>query len=216
MKIRYFGHSCFEFTTDEGTVLLTDPYKGVGYEMPKNLTADAVFISHGHFDHSNVEGLRTSILLLFADDYTVKEVAISGIECYHDPRQGALRGKNIIFKFTAGGMTFCHMGDVGEPCSDELAEKIGAVDVLFVPVGGTYTVDALGAKEYVDKIAPKAVIPMHYKPADGTLDINTAQLFLSLFEKEEILRVKNGVIEFTKEELQKLPRVIYMERVNNR
>ncbi|MBQ2768707.1 MAG: MBL fold metallo-hydrolase [Clostridia bacterium] len=216
MKIQYFGHSCFKITTKSGTTILTDPYKGVGYELPKTLTADVLSVSHGHFDHCNIAAVSAPIHFLFAGNYEVNDLSVTGVECYHDPRQGAIRGKNIVFTFEADGMRICHMGDVGEPCSDELAAKIGKVDVLLIPVGGTYTIDALGAKAYVEKLSPKFVIPMHYKPLDGTLDINTAQLFLSLFEKEEILKIRGGVFEFTKEDFSTSPKIIYMERINKR
>ncbi len=216
MKIKYFGHSCFQITTKSGTTVFTDPYKGVGYELPHGLTSDVLCVSHGHFDHANVAAVSAPIHFLFTGSYEVNDLSVTGVESYHDPRQGALRGKNIVFTIEADGIRICHMGDVGESCSEELVEKIGEVDVLLIPVGGTYTVDAIGAKEYVEKLAPKLVIPMHYKPMDGTLDINNAKLFLSLFKKEEILTVRGGVLEFTKEDFSKLPKVIYMERINKR
>ena len=48
------------------------------------------------------------------------------------------------------GVDLCHMGDVGEECTVRLAEVIGSVNVLMIPIGGNYTIDAKQAKEYVD------------------------------------------------------------------
>ena len=93
------------------------------------------------------------------------------------------------------GLSLCHMGDIGEECSENLAEKIGKVDVLFIPVGGTYTLDAIGAKKYIDKLQPKVVIPMHYKPQDGSLDIAPIHTFLNLYSSNDIRCVKEGILE---------------------
>ena len=56
MKIEYFGHSCFLMRSEGGVRFLTDPYTGVGYDMPR-AEAEYVTCSHGHFDHTFVEGV---------------------------------------------------------------------------------------------------------------------------------------------------------------
>ena len=122
---------------------------------------------------------------------------------------GALRGQNIIFKMKMDGITLCHMGDIGEECSERLIEEIGKVDVLFIPVGGTYTVDGIGAKKYVDCLQPKAVIPMHFKGEECALDIAEADSFLRLFPSEDIQCA--DVLEVD----EKTSGIIYMNRVKN-
>ena len=106
-------------------------------------------------------------------------------------------------------MTLCHMGDIGEECTQASVDRIGKVDVLLIPVGGTYTIDPIGAKKYIDAIAPKVVIPMHYKPQDGALDILGIQSFLQLYTKEEIRTVIDGVISID----ASTSGIVYMERV---
>lgn len=206
MKIRYLGHSCFECTDKNGTVLITDPYTQVGYELPRGLRADIVTVSHGHFDHNYIVAVQAKNVVDFPSGGVYEGVEICGVECYHDPKFGALRGKNIAFKFVMDGLTVCHMGDIGEEVSKELVKRIGKVDVLLVPVGGTYTVDALGAKAYVDAISPNVVIPMHYKPADGTIDITDIQPFLDVCGVDYV-SVK-GEMQITADTRG----VIYMER----
>ena len=208
MEIRYYGHSCFALIGKDGTSILTDPYTKVGYELPAGLSADALTISHGHFDHCFTQAIAAKQVINGSGKQAEN---IVGIDSYHDPKQGALRGRNIIYKITVDGITFCHMGDLGESCSNALLQAIGKVDVLLIPVGGTYTIDAVQAKEYVDKINPKTVIPMHYKPSDGALDIQSADEFLGLFSEKEIERVPNGKIEYLLEKQTK--RIIYMERI---
>lgn len=209
MTIRYLGHACFEFTSKDGIKIITDPYTQVGYELSDGLCADLLIISHAHFDHNYAQAVKCKVVLNEAKKYSFDGVEIEGIESYHDTEMGALRGKNIIYKIILDGITLCHMGDIGEECSDALVAQVGKVDVLLIPVGGTYTVDAKGAKAYIDKICPKAVIPMHYKPQDGALDIAGIQPFLDLFEDVSVKNVLDGVIKID----ASTSGIIYMERV---
>ncbi len=209
MKLRYLGHSCFEITTAKGVKIVTDPYQGVGYELEKGLQADIVTLSHGHFDHNYAAGVRAPIVIENLDGYRNGEITIEGVACYHDERQGALRGKNIAYKISADGFTVCHMGDIGEECSQSLVERLGKIDILLIPVGGTYTVDAGGAKKYADALQPKVLIPMHYKPLDGSLDITGIEPFLRLYERGEITPIPSGVLNLD----GKTKGIFYMERV---
>ena len=98
MKIAYLGHSCFMLTSENGTRVLTDPYTKVGYELPPTET-DVVTISHSHFDHNAVSALsKYDIVANEAEKYVYGDVEIQGEKSYHDPKQGLLRGENIIFK----------------------------------------------------------------------------------------------------------------------
>ncbi len=206
MNIYYLGHSCFLITTDGGLTVLTDPYTKVGYELPQGLQADIVTVSHGHFDHAFTQAVQAKKIVTTTEEYREGEVRIWGVESYHDPKHGALRGGNIIFKIQIGDTLLCHMGDIGEECSPAFAEKIGKVDVLLIPVGGTYTVDAIAAKKYVEALSPRVVIPMHYRPSDGTLDITDCQPFLRLFGKN--VQHVQGEIRLDTD----TQGVIYMER----
>ncbi len=209
MKIRYLGHSCFEITTKTGVKIITDPFQRVGYELPKGLRADIVTVSHGHFDHNYTDSVSAQTVLTTTEGYEKDGVAIYGIPSYHDDKKGTLRGRNIVYIIKADGLTLCHMGDIGEPCNASLVEQIGGVDALLVPVGGKYTVDSLGAKAYADAIAPKTVIPMHYRPVDGSLDIAEIEPFLALYGEESITRIKEGEAELD----ENTQGVLYMERV---
>lgn len=184
MKIKYIGHSCFLIETDKGVRIVLDPFDGIGYRMPR-LHADVVCCTHGHFDHAytaGVEGFRT--LITAAGEYDCGGVKIVGIPSFHDDKRGALRGKNVIYRIEADGVCVCHMGDIGQRPEPSLLASIGRPDVLMLPVGGTYTVDAAGAFAYVREIGPKTVIPMHYKTADSTLDIAPVDAFLALCGRE--------------------------------
>ena len=193
MKITYLGHSCLCFESKDGVKLITDPYTRVGYELPKGLSADVVLVSHGHFDHAYVNAINGNPMVINeAGNYTVKGISVKGADTWHDPKQGALRGKNVVFQFTMDGITFCHFGDLGEGYNEKTAQAISGADVWLIPVGGTYTIDAIQAKEYMDKLCPKLVIPIHYRPADGGLDITPIGDFLGKVNAENVLRCPNG------------------------
>ena len=217
MKIRYLGHSCFQLINEAGTVLITDPYQGVGYEMPKKISADIVTVSHDHFDHNYVGGVGGAPEWFQGEGVgECKYIKLTGIKTWHDPLEGKLRGKNTVYKIETDDIVFCHLGDIGEVCTEEIVRKIDKVDVLFLPIGGTYTIDAEQAKDYVDMLAPKIVIPMHYRPSDGKLDIDGADKFLLQYSEEDILRVI-GEVSFTKESIKNpKQKIIFMERKNER
>lgn len=176
-KLTWFGQSCFLLETAAGTRIVMDPFsKGIGYELPSDLKADAVTVSHEHPDHDNVAlvaGKPRVIRGLTGDrkgwarvDERVKDVAIHSVGVYHDDRRGADRGLNTIFVFDVGGLRIVHLGDLGHALDDEQLAALGSVDVLLVPVGGTSTIDGRLATRIVDKIRPRLlIVPMHYKTA---------------------------------------------------
>ncbi|MBQ8685253.1 MAG: MBL fold metallo-hydrolase [Clostridia bacterium] len=212
MKIEYLGHSCFRLQTANGATVLTDPYTGVGYELPRGLKADILLVSHAHFDHAHIQAVSAQRVVNTAGEYELFGVKICGVESDHDPLGGTLRGKNIIYKIQADGLTVCHFGDLGEPCDPDILEKIGQVDVVLLPVGGNYTIDANEAKAYIDKIKPRAAIPMHYKPTDGTIDIDGAERFLRLFDRITYACPKHEVDLSSALSGSEKTEIIFMER----
>lgn len=195
MEIEWLGHSCFKITKSTGTVIITDPYKSyVGFGMPK-ISGDIVTVSHGHDDHNNIEGVGGDFLLIDKPDVvTCKGVTIMGFKSFHDSVEGKLRGENIVFKYSVDGMDICHLGDIGENCSVDLINDIMPIDVLLIPVGGKYTIDAERAKAYVDALMPSIVIPMHYRTKNCAFDIDKLDNFLKLFNEDDIIFIENNSI----------------------
>ena len=136
--------------------------------MPR-FQADIVTASHDHSDHNNIEAIRGEPFVITAPgEYETKDVMIYGIPSFHDNKQGKERGLNTIFKIISENINLVHLGDLGEDLSDETLDKLGDVDILLMPVGGHYTIDAKKAAEIVLKIEPRIVVPMHYKTAGET------------------------------------------------
>ncbi len=214
MKIQYLGHSCFVLTESTGTTVVTDPYGKIGFSVPA-VRADVVTVSHQHYDHNNVAAVEGHPLIIDKEGfYTFDGVEVTGIKSFHDDEGGAVRGENIIFKFRMDGLDVCHLGDIGESCTAELLEQILPIDILLIPVGGKYTIDGEQAREYVDRIMPSIVIPMHYKTKDLNMDIEKPDDFVDSFEDEEVENCEDGGIEIFRDDLSgDCTKVILMERI---
>lgn len=213
MKIQYLGHSSFLLTESTGTSIVTDPYNSIGYQFP-TVISKAVTISHQHYDHNNSRDVAGNPLIFDKEGtYDLDGVEITGIKSFHDDEGGAIRGENIIFKFRMDGLDICHMGDIGESCSAELLERILPIDILLIPVGGKGTIDSAQAKEYVDRIMPEIVIPIHYKTKDLKMDIEKPGDFLDCFESDEVEYCEENTLEFFRDDLSgEHTKVILMER----
>ena len=167
MLITYHGHAEFEIELANGYTIITDPYDAhVGYDM-KEYRCDAVTVSHGHGDHNFVQKLKGNFAQVDSAGvwHLAPDVKVTAIPSVHDEAGGTKRGKNLIMKLEAEGLTLVHLGDQGDLITPEQQAAIGSVDILMIPVGGFYTIDALAAKAVVDLLRPRVVIPMHYKTA---------------------------------------------------
>ncbi len=193
MKIKWNGHASFTITSADGTVLVTDPYDPSGYDGVLKYDqvsdrADAVLISHDHADHNYAKGLFGSPKVLKSSGQ-VKGIRIKGIDTYHDESDGSERGANKAFSFTVDGINICFMGDLGHQLSSEQIEAIDSVDLLLIPVGGTYTLDAEGATKVVEALGAKLVIPMHFKTDKCDLPIAKVDGFIAQMTNVKELNV---------------------------
>lgn len=184
MTITWLGHSCFILDSG-GFRALLDPYRDVPGLADIETEADAVYCSHGHFDHAYTEKVRLTAGK--ENPFTVREIAV-----FHDGQGGALRGGNTIRTFTAGGITAVHLGDLGHPLSRSQVADIGPCDVLLIPVGGYYTIDAPTAKAAADAIGANVVVPMHYRSGPVGFDVlGTLEDFTGLYPPELVKRYGN-------------------------
>ncbi len=189
MKLIWHGHSCFSVETEDGSVVF-DPYAdgSVPGLAPLRLTADAVCCSHDHHDH-NARELVT--LTGRRPSFTIGTVA-----CHHDDKHGLLRGGNTIHILCAEGMRVAHLGDLGHRLRGGALETLRGVDALLLPVGGYYTVDAATAKKIADDIAPRVIIPMHYRLGGmGYRVLAEPSDFTRLFDR--VIHYDTNVLELT-------------------
>lgn len=172
MQIKYLGHASFFIKTKNARVV-TDPFdpKMVGLKFPKT-EADIVTISHGHEDHNFLGQISGEPLIIdWPGEFEKNEIRLIGYPSFHDKEKGGKRGENILYKIEAEGISLLHLGDLGMVLSEETVDEIGEVDVLFVPVGGHFTIDANEASELVKRIEPSIVVPMHYGNKDMSPDL---------------------------------------------
>jgi L-ascorbate metabolism protein UlaG (beta-lactamase superfamily) len=182
MEITWLGHSCFRIKGSHATVI-TDPYSPtLGYSLGKP-TAHIVTVSHQHDDHAYVEGVQgigggKPKFITGPGEYEVKDVLIIGVATFHDAEKGAKHGKNTVYLIEIDEVSVCHLGDLGHVLTAEQVEEIDNVDVLLLPVGGMYTINAATAAEVVRQLEPKIVIPMHYKTEAISWDLDPVEKFL--------------------------------------
>ena len=166
MIIRYLGHAFFTLTLENGTIVAMDPYDEL-YQYPRRrIPADVVTMSHHHYDHDGIAAITTenrSIDTAGVQSLHAQGVTITGIPTCHDHHQGAHRGNNVFFVLEAEGLRIGHAGDLGHLPTEEQLKAIGKLDILLLPVGGKYTVDAQEAVEVMQMIQPTVCIPMHYR-----------------------------------------------------
>lgn len=214
MEIQFLGHSCFRIKGRE-MILLTDPFEpsSTGLKFPKTF-ADIITVSHSHPDHNFFEGVKGTkrrpqpFVITGPGEYEIGGVGILGISSFHDEVGGKKRGKNTIYIINMDEIKLVHLGDLGHQLAEEQIEEINGVDVLFVPVGGKYTLDSQGAIEVVGKIEPRIVIPMHYKLPGLAFDLAPVEEFLKLAGGEEIKPLPKLLI--TKEKLPEEKEVVVL------
>jgi len=192
MEITYLGHSSFKVKTKSGTVI-TDPYdpKMVGLKY-SGVEGEIVTVSHQHPDHnalSVVSGVKKTIQ--GPGEYEIAGVSIVGYPSFHDGVGGSERGKNTIYAIEAEGLRIVHLGDLGHIPSEDLINEIGDVDVLMIPVGGTFTIGPKEAAKVVSEVEPYFVIPMHYNTPGLNPETFSGLLGVEDFIKASELPVEN-------------------------
>ncbi|AGN26477.1 MBL fold metallo-hydrolase [Candidatus Methanomassiliicoccus intestinalis] len=200
MKIIWHGHSCFEIR--DGITVVTDPHDGksIGIKPPV-VKADVVLVSHDHFDHNCVRIVKGDPKVVTSCGETAAcGLNVRGIPTFHDNEEGSKRGKNTIFCFEMDGIRFCHCGDLGHLLTEKQAEAIGPVDILFIPVGGVFTIDSQDAKRVIELLKPSVAIPMHYHVGGLSISVAGIDPFLDGLPEEDILGVGNE-IDFNKEDM---------------
>ncbi len=192
MNILWHGQACFEIRIPsnqaEKKIIVIDPFsKDIGLKLP-SLTADILLVSHEHSDHNYVKAVKGNPFLINGPgEYEIKEVFIQGISGSHGSFQKKDLGKITIYILEAEGIRLCHLSDLGQKeLAPEQLEAIGDVDILMIPVGGSYTIDGQAAQKIVNQIEPKIVIPMHYKLPNLTVALDGVKTFLKAMGQEAL------------------------------
>jgi L-ascorbate metabolism protein UlaG (beta-lactamase superfamily) len=212
MKIKWLGHACFLITSGDGLRVITDPYAvggGINYS-PIRETADVVVVSHDHGDHNNVATVQGKPeVVKGTGTKTAKGIQFKGVATSHDASQGTQRGSNTVFCFTIDDLKLCHLGDLGHVLSPAQVTEIGGVDILFVPVGGFFTIDATVASHVCDQLKPKVVIPMHFKTPKCGYAIAGVEDFLK--GKKGVRKVVGNEVQFERQNLPTALEIVLLQ-----
>jgi len=203
MKIYWYGQSCFEIRATsvdakKKTRIVIDPYENnTGLKLPL-LQADLVLITHNR-DNSNIRAVKGNPFIISeSGEYEVKEVFIRGMSSICSSHEEKDLEENIIYLIEVEGIKICHLGNLGQKeLTVEQLENIGDSDILMLPVGGKYTIDAETAQKITNQIEPKIIIPMYYKIKGLKIDLDGVDEFLKTMGQEDLkeqeeINIKKG------------------------
>jgi len=178
VKITFYGHALFMITTSEDKKIGTDPYDEQIKDPLPDINADIVTSSHDHYDHANISLFKGNPTIINTPGETViGNIRFFGISTFHDETGGSLRGKNIIYIIETDGIRIAHLGDLGHIPDDKQLKDLQGIDILMIPVGGVYTINAVQALDIINVLKPKVAIPMHYKSVDTKLNVDEVSSF---------------------------------------
>ena len=214
MNIRFLGHATFLLTTG-GKKIVTDPYEpggfggAIGYG-PMTEAADFVTVSHDHADHNYVKMVPGNPRVIScAGQETHDGILFRPLATYHDASRGAERGRNVVWVIEAEGMVVCHLGDLGHLLSAEEVSALGHVNVLFVPVGGVFTIEATAATAVVEQLRPNIAIPMHYHTPKAGFKLAPVDTFLA--GKTAIRSIVGSDFQLTAETLPNPTEIVVLQ-----
>ena len=177
VTIEYIAHASFRITAPSGEKLLVDPYGSriwIGYDYPEGIEADAVLITHPHYDHDGgtsrdrpAPWRDTMNVLREPGKYQLSDIEITGVAGKHaDPYGKEFGQTNTIWLLNVAGLRIAHLGDNG-PVSQEAASKIGEVDILMMPIDSEYHIlKEPEIQAILQQFSPDILIPMHYRIAE--------------------------------------------------
>ena len=217
MKIKYLGHAAFEIELVNGARFVIDPYTegafGTLKYAPIEGNFDVAIVSHSHEDHVSRDVLSHSMKIInTAGKVTLGDVTIESLMTYHDAAKGSARGKNLISVVEVEGLRVAHLGDLGHRIAPKDFPMLMWLDVLMIPVGGHFTIDAVAAAALAKSFEPKIVIPMHYLTPKVDFPITRVEVFTKLMDTVEV--ADGSEIEVTKATLPKKMKVVVLQPAN--
>jgi len=194
-----------------GLKIAIDPHDGgsLGIETCY-VDTEVVLVTHDHYDHNAVEvasGRDSIILKWIEDSRTLGDLSVKGFKYYHDKSRGKLRGETIAYMLILEDMRILHLGDIGHTMTEEEILKLKPVDVLFIPVGGVYTIDHQEAWTIIQALKPKIVIPMHYWIPGALTPLNPIDRFLNIVKTQK-MRIESREITIWKDKLPEKTTII--------
>ena len=211
MQIKWLGHSSFLIKNSLGKRILIDPFNSeIGYSSFEG-NIDIITVSHNHFDHFCInDSWNNCNILTNIGEYSFSFCNIKGVLSYHDKKKGTLRGENIIFIYDLEGLRLCHLGDLGHELSSETINNLcETIDVLFIPIGGHYTINGTEASNVCKSLKPKLIMPMHYKTPFLSIQLNGPEEFI--LSMDTVIKIHSNTFCLNKDDLYKPMSVILLD-----
>ncbi|ABN70441.1 conserved hypothetical protein [Staphylothermus marinus F1] len=191
--VEWHGHACVSIKKSNDYTIVFDPHDGVSIGLPRpNVKGDLILVTHDHFDHNAVDIVKKESSRVFKEfhgEALIDDVKIEGIKTYHDKFQGRRRGINTVYVVEVEGYRIAHLGDLGHKLSDELIDKLRNIDLLIIPVGGTYTIGPDEAWDIITEVQPNNVLPIHYWVKGLNLPLFPIDDFLVYVKKYHVVRL---------------------------
>lgn len=178
MQITWYGHSCFLIKTTIGKRILIEPSNAITecyYSFPK---CDLIITNSNYKNLYLNSPNETTKIINETGTFNIFDFKIEGINSFQDNCNGLKRGPNIIYILKDNKYSLCHLGNLGHIPSSLVLDKIKNIDVLFVPIGGNFTLDGFNAAKLCTLIHPKYIIPMHYKTNTTSLYLDDPKNFI--------------------------------------
>lgn len=212
MELFWYGQAFFKIK-GKNTSVIVDPFEDTftGLKLPKDLSANIALKTHDHQDHNNLKAITGDpILITGPGEYEISGVSIVGISMFHDDTEGKERGKNTVYNIQIDGVNIVHLGDIGHTFTESQVEEIGTCDILLIPVGSVYTIDAKQASEIVSQLEPKIIIPMHYGIENLKFPLEKVDLFLKEMGAEAV--EAQPKLTISKDKLPEEPQVVVLTK----
>ncbi len=212
MEIVWYGQSMFKIK-GKSTSLVIDPFdpQKIGLKAPKDVEASVVLVTHNHSDHNYLALIKDEPLVFSGPgEYEKSGVSITGVQSSHDNKGGEERGLNTIYNILIDNINVVHLGDLGHQLTEEQVSLVGNADILMVPIGGTYTIDAEEAAKVVAQLEPRIVLPMHYQLPGSTSGLEPLEPFLKEMGAENVAPVPK--LSITKDKLPEETQVVVLSK----
>lgn len=212
MNITWFGHSFFKIEAknplNQEVIILIDPYADQKDGLPRNLKADLVLLSRGTEKTIALSG--EPVIISSPGEYEIK-----GVMVYTHPPAGGLKNNGLAFQVSVENVALAHLGRLGatpEKEAEELAAKLGVIDVLLLPVGGHDVLDSQAAATLANQLEPRLVVPMFFNPPGGKENYEPADKFLKLMGQKEVERLPK--LKIAKKDLPaKETKIVLLEKI---
>jgi L-ascorbate metabolism protein UlaG (beta-lactamase superfamily) len=179
MLIKWFGECSLLLQDSFGRRILTDPPSTGSINTLLNLHPNIITLSHYYPDAINTIIIDKKILLANkATSYKLNSCNIIGISSFQDNIEGKKRGPNIIYKYLFDNLKICNLGYLGHTLSDDILLSLGKIDILFLPIGGHFTINSIEATKLVNRINPKIIVPTYYKTSNSPIYLDNCKDFI--------------------------------------